>query len=138
MQHYQSLRDMGKQVKDLYEKLHLQHDLLRNKNPDIVHRQSVDNTALTKRISARLESISGWKYAPQPLKSLRNRSTGALRYLPQSKKLRHTSHLLATSNAQVAAEMYTVDSILARRGGGTMSLDYLRQALTYTPLLPNI
>jgi hypothetical protein len=38
MQHYQLLRDMGKQVKKLYERLHQQHDLLRSGNPDLVHR----------------------------------------------------------------------------------------------------
>jgi len=38
MQHYQLLRDQGKQVKKLYEKLHRQHALLRRENPDIVHR----------------------------------------------------------------------------------------------------
>ncbi len=76
MQHYQSLRDMGKHVKNLYEKLHLQHDLLRSQNPEIDHRRSLDNDSMTQRLSARLESISGWKYAPAPVKSLRNRATG--------------------------------------------------------------
>ena len=76
MQHYQSLRDMGKQVKNLYEKLHLQHDLLRSQNPTLVHRQSQDSTAMSQRLSARIESISGWKYAPAPLKLLRSQATG--------------------------------------------------------------
>lgn len=76
MQHYQSLRDMGKHVKNLYEKLHLQHDLLRSQNPAIDHRQSLDNDSMTRRLTARLDSISSWKYAPAPVKSLRNRAAG--------------------------------------------------------------
>lgn len=67
---------MGKHVKNLYEKLHLQHDLLRSQNPSIVHRQSVDNDSMTQRLTARLDSISSWKYAPAPVKSLRNRAAG--------------------------------------------------------------
>lgn len=104
MQHYQILRDMGKQVKHLYEKLHLQHDLLRSQNPDLVHSENNDSTGLSRQITARIEAISTWKYAPEPLKSLRSDTTGEPHKLcdPSTEELIHLStgvkYLLASPN----------------------------------------
>ena len=78
MQRHQLLRDLGKQVKDLYEKLHLQHDLLRAQHEELRERRVSESPGLTRRISMRLDSISSWKYAPQPLKSVRSRALGQL------------------------------------------------------------
>lgn len=76
MQQYQSLREMGKQVKNLYEKLRLQHDLLLSQNPELLTHASEEVGTLTRRLSTRLDSISNWKYAPAPLRMLRSRTTG--------------------------------------------------------------
>lgn len=69
MQQYEAVREMGKQVKNLYEKLRLQHDLLSNQNPGALSRQSEDNANMTRQLSSRIQSISSWKYAPAPLSS---------------------------------------------------------------------
>ena len=78
MQRHTILQDLGKQVKNLYEKLHLQHDLLRGGHPELSGQQPVQTPSLVGRISSRLESISSWKYAPQPLRSMRSSLTGEL------------------------------------------------------------
>ena len=81
MQRHSILQDLGKQVKNLYEKLHLQHDLLRGGHPELSGQQPVQTPSLIGKISGRLESISSWKYAPQPLRSMRSSLTGELPHL---------------------------------------------------------
>lgn len=76
MQRHQILQDLGKQVKDMYERLHLQHDLLRSQYQEFSEKFPPESPALTSHISRRLESICSWKYAPPPLRSLRSRAVG--------------------------------------------------------------
>ena len=78
MQRHTILQDLGKQVKNLYEKLHLQHDLLRGAHSELSSQQPVQTSSLVGKISGRLESISSWKYAPRPLRSMRSSLTGEL------------------------------------------------------------
>ena len=73
----------------MYEKLHLQHDLLRGEHPEVQHQQPKAHPELESRISQRLDSISSWKYAPPPLRSTRSRLSGDGNSQPGVHQLQH-------------------------------------------------
>lgn len=76
MQHLGKLPSLGKQIKSIYGRLHEHHDILRNRHPEIIHKEVSKSPEFASRMSERLESMSSWKYAPEPMKGLKDRLSG--------------------------------------------------------------
>lgn len=95
MQHLGKLPGFGKQIKSLYERLHQHHDTLRNRHPEIIHKEVSKSPEFSGKMNERLESLSSWKYAPAPLKGMKDKLSGQ-HYFNQIDAKRYGKYSLMT------------------------------------------